>query len=395
MIRSGVDWIETYNYTQALAVQQGPVGIKFYWQHLMPNGSAFETTKGVAGAATELVVATGGFVPYDSIINNLGPLYTDVTAISNAAIPVVTAASATAANGLSAGSVVRLTNNVGGRQVSGMDFTIGYSTPPAGTFSLEYMPQMVAATTGNWQQVKFDQPFYPKRRFITAVSNAATAVVRMSVSHLFTVGQQVRISVPAGSQAAPIFGMVIPPTQATILAINTATNSTGNTITLDLDTTGLAPFVFPTTAVGALGFTPAEIVPIGEVHKEYIDNLKIAVDRGLKAMQHDFYVVVIVKKEKLLENVLRNYFAERSTCPTPDYDQSVFKYHFYSGNLEYLWTLPDKQTCEIFARNVEKVVKEEQLLLEFVLNFYNGELMRLARKMNGENLETGIVLEGK
>ena len=106
MIRSGVDWIETYNYTQALAVQQGPVGIKFYWQHLMPNGSAFETTKGVAGAATELVVATGGFVPYDSIINNLGPLYTDVTAISNAAIPVVTAASATAANGLSAGSVV-------------------------------------------------------------------------------------------------------------------------------------------------------------------------------------------------------------------------------------------------------------------------------------------------
>ena len=63
-----------------------------------------------------------------------------------------------------------------------------------------------------------------------------------------------------------------------------------------------------------------------EVHKEYIDNLKVAVDRGLLTMKHDFYVVVIVKKEKLLENVLRNYFAERSTCPTPDYDQSVFKY---------------------------------------------------------------------
>ena len=64
-----------------------------------------------------------------------------------------------------------------------------------------------------------------------------------------------------------------------------------------------------------------------EVHKDYIDNLKIAVDRGLLTMKHDFYVTVIVKKEKLLEKVLRNYFAERSSCPTPDYDQSVYKYH--------------------------------------------------------------------
>lgn len=132
-----------------------------------------------------------------------------------------------------------------------------------------------------------------------------------------------------------------------------------------------------------------------EVHKDYIDNLKIAVDRGLLTMKHDFYVTVIVKKEKLLENVLRNYFAERSTCPTPDHDQSVYKYHYDSGNLEYLWTIPDIQTCEVFLRNVHLIVPEEQLLLEFVLNFYNGELMRLCRKLNGENIETGIVLEGK
>jgi hypothetical protein len=132
-----------------------------------------------------------------------------------------------------------------------------------------------------------------------------------------------------------------------------------------------------------------------EMQKDYIDNLMIAVDRGLLTMKHDFYVVVIVKKEKLLENVLRNYFAERSTCPTPENDQSVYKYHYDSGNLEYLWTVPDRETCEVFLRNVHIIVPEEQLLLEFVLNFYNGELMRLCRKLNGENIETGIVLEGK
>jgi len=28
-----------------------------------------------------------------------------------------------------------------------------------------------------------------------------------------------------------------------------------------------------------------------EIHKDYIDNLSIAVDRGLKSMKHDFFVV--------------------------------------------------------------------------------------------------------
>lgn len=121
-----------------------------------------------------------------------------------------------------------------------------------------------------------------------------------------------------------------------------------------------------------------------EVHKEYIDNLKEAVDRGLKTMKHDFFVVVLLKREKLLENILRNYFAERSSCPTPDYDQSVYKYHHQSGNLEYLWTIPDKETCLVFLNNVDKIVPEEKLLLEFVVNFYNGELMRLCNKMNGD-----------
>jgi len=265
-IRSGVDWIETYNYTQALAVQIAPVGVKFYWQKGMPAGSAFETTKGVLGAAGEFVVATGGFTPLDTTVTPMGTLYTDITAVSNAAIPVVTSALATAANGLTPGDVVRLTNVVGGRQISGMDFTIGYSTPVpgnpiAGTFSLEYMPQMVAATTGNWQKVNngsFGAPFYPARRFITAVSQAAQAVIRLSVRHRYVVGQKVRVSIPAA------YGMTLPPTIATIVAVNTATASTGNTITVDIDTTGLAPFVFPLTAVAAVGMNFAQVVPVGE-----------------------------------------------------------------------------------------------------------------------------------
>ena len=255
-IRSGFDWIETYNYTQALAAQIGAVGVKFYWQAGMPLGSAFETTKGVAGAAGEFVVATGGFSVIDTAATPFGPLHTDVTAVSAAAIPVVTE---TAVNGLTSGDVIRLTNIAGGSQISGMDFTVGYSTLTAGTFSLEYMPQIVAGTTGNWQKLNLgslENSFYPTRRFVTAVSNAAQAVIRLSVRHLYTVGQKVRISIPS------VYGMTLAPTIATIVAVNTATAAAGNTITVDLDTTGLAPFVFPLTA--ATPFTHAFVVPVGE-----------------------------------------------------------------------------------------------------------------------------------
>ena len=264
-LRAGTTWIRTYNYTQALAAQIGAVGVEFYWQQGMPQDSAFERTKGVLDAVGQFVVVAGGFSVFDTAANPVGTLHNDVNAISAAAIPVVTEV---VANGLTSGDVVRLTNCAGCAQLNGMDFTVGYSTLTAGTFSLEYMPQIVAGgATGNWQKItsgSFDSSFYPTRRFITAISNAAQAVIRLSVRHMYTVGQKVRISVPAGKNALPVYGMVIPPTIATIVAVDTGTAAANNTITVDLDTTGLNPFVFPLTAVAANGFTPATVVPVGE-----------------------------------------------------------------------------------------------------------------------------------
>lgn len=264
-LRSGVDWMDVYNYTVMTGAQVAAIGAQYYWQRGMANDTGIEYLKagaGVAGANLIVAMATGGFTYYDSTLNATGALHTDVTAVSAAAIPVVTE---TAVNGLSAGDVIRLTNIDGAAQISGMDFTVGYSTLTAGTFSLEYMPQIVAGTTGNWQLINAESPFYPRRRRITAIAAGVlpgTCVIRTSVTHGYTVGQKVRISVPAGNTIAPTFGMVLPPTQATVLAINTGTAWNQNTITVDIDITGLAPFVFPLTA--ASPFTPAEVVPMGE-----------------------------------------------------------------------------------------------------------------------------------
>lgn len=98
----------------------------------------------------------------------------------------------------------------------------------------------------------------------------------------------------------------------------------------------------------------------------------------------DHYVVITCKKEKLLDNVLRNLFHGQTSCPTPTYDQSVYKYHAAEEKLEYLWTVPDIDTCELFIRNRGQVLAEEQQLLNMVLDFENGVLLAKCKRLNGE-----------
>jgi hypothetical protein len=113
-----------------------------------------------------------------------------------------------------------------------------------------------------------------------------------------------------------------------------------------------------------------------------------------EALVGDMYVVVLTKKEALLQNVLRLSFHTRITCPTPDYNQTVFFYHDKTGDLEYLWTVPDEQTCAVFYDNAVDIVPAERQLLGFILDFLSGALLAEAKKRNGESkLIDGIVLE--
>lgn len=98
----------------------------------------------------------------------------------------------------------------------------------------------------------------------------------------------------------------------------------------------------------------------------------------------DHYIVVTCKKEKVLHNVLRNLFHTQRYCPTPTYDQSVYKYHAKDEKIEYLWTIPDVDTCEAFIRNPGYVRSDEQLLLEMIMQFDSGLLLKKAKALNGE-----------
>lgn len=126
---------------------------------------------------------------------------------------------------------------------------------------------------------------------------------------------------------------------------------------------------------------------------EYEANLIECVERGKKEISGDFYIVVLTKNEQLLQNVFRNFFFTRSSCPTPDWDQTLYKYKRADDNLIYMWTIPSRDACTYLTNNALLVNREERVLCDFVLAFNDGTLMRLAKELNGEKREN-VELEG-
>ena len=125
---------------------------------------------------------------------------------------------------------------------------------------------------------------------------------------------------------------------------------------------------------------------------EYYDNLIQCVNENKSKIAGNFYIIVITKKEKLLENVLRNYFFARISCPTPDYDQAVYRYDAQGEAISFIWVIPDKETCLMLIKNMAQVAPEERDLLQFVIDFHSGKLMWKAKQLNGESQDS-VILE--
>jgi len=125
-----------------------------------------------------------------------------------------------------------------------------------------------------------------------------------------------------------------------------------------------------------------------EQMKEQLDTFEKemyqAIDRGKKQFPQDFYIVVETKKEPKMKNVIRNYFIIRQSCPTPQYDNAVYKYHYIPDELEFLWVLPSRQIYNMMKERSLELPKEERQLLQFVLEDSDGTLLRKCRQLNGE-----------
>ena len=251
-IRSDVDWMQVYNLTQMAATNN--VGVQYYWQ----RGFEENTTNG----GISYFKSGGGNSLNGGIFNNMftlvdtsgNPIGSQVatTASTNVAQPVISTGST---SGLVTGSIVRLSSMANVPNIMSMDFEI--DTVVANTsFRMRWaLANAVGAVggAGFYRIVKFDPIYYPRRRFIVNISQAGSAVVTCSVTHGFTVGQEVRFQVPSA------FGMVeIDNMAGTITAVNTA----ANTFTVNINSSAFTAFAFP--APGAVPFTYAQVVPVGE-----------------------------------------------------------------------------------------------------------------------------------
>lgn len=251
-IRSGVDWIKVLNYTD---------NTQYFWQVGMAAGVGKITA---ANGTTASLGAGLGFYPIDTSLNVPGASVA-LTSISAAATPVVATGNT---GGLANGDIVRLYNVTNGVQLNSIDFTIGAVTANV-SFTLAYMSQIVAANAGTFRRIPYNPIFYPRNRYIVSISQAVEAVVVLTVTHGYKVGQVVSFVVPSVGGSAASYGMTeINGLQGTILAIDTTTNS----ITVDIDTTAFTAFAFPTTAQAAAGFTQAQVVPVGMDTAEGLDS---------------------------------------------------------------------------------------------------------------------------
>ena len=271
-LRSDLDWLWVYNQTQQYAAGAGQA-VESYWQRGFTQGRGTQYTKtAVTGALVpSQIAATAGFYLIDSSVNIPGPstALTGITANTGAfnsplvqtgntnALPVVAVVGADNPAG-----IVRIFRTVGALQLAGLDFTVANVVNNV-SFDLIYMDSIVGASpgAGTYRVIPFNPLYYPRNRYITKISQAAQAIVTLSVTHGYTVGQEVRLIVP--TVTASEFGMTeLDGIQATIVAVGAAdADGATNTITIDVDTTGFTAFAFPLTA--APGFTPAQVVPMG------------------------------------------------------------------------------------------------------------------------------------
>lgn len=123
---------------------------------------------------------------------------------------------------------------------------------------------------------------------------------------------------------------------------------------------------------------------VREANRDYESNLEKSILRGKEAFSGDFFVVVLFKNERLFDEVHRSLFFPRKSCPTPTYCQTVYKYHRDLEAIEFLWVIPDKDTCHFYQYYALEVDEEERELLGYIMSFYAGELDAMSKRLNNE-----------
>lgn len=132
--------------------------------------------------------------------------------------------------------------------------------------------------------------------------------------------------------------------------------------------------------------------------KNYMQNV---MDKALEFTQKhpgDCYIVVNGRMHKVFANfgvpVVEERPVARFSCPTPWYDQTVFKFNYKDQALDYLWTVPSKASCDYYNAYPGE---DDIELRRMVKAFQSHQLLHFSMKENGEleNDQAQLILEPK
>lgn len=250
VIRADFDWIHVRNLTVLDAAGNGDLGEAFF-QRGMTNGRGIGYVKEatIGALVPDQLAANTGFNLINST-QNVVSAPVALTSSSDSTTPTFATGDTT---GLATGSIVRVAGMSGATSLNSFDFEID-SVVANTSFDMRYDMANnpgVAGTGGTYRIINFDPQFYPRRRFVVDITQASSAVVTTSVQHGYTVGQVVRMNVPAPFDMVEMDGL-----SGTITAV------TASTFTLDIDSTAFTEFSFALPA--DVPFSFAEVTPVGE-----------------------------------------------------------------------------------------------------------------------------------
>lgn len=260
-IPASADYFVTFNQTQAATTQSTGRGIKFEWfgNPSMAQNSAFETFKtNSVNSLNYNLVTTGGFNYYSDYPSPEAPVVG--TAISQASQAVVTMT-----NTYNEGDRVILYDTTGMAQIGGMAFSISSVSGSGFTLiGLDSSGFAAAASAVTARRVFPYNPVIPEFLYVTAVSQAAQAVVTVSTdpTNLVYVGQKLVFQIPSSFGMTQLNTAGSPGTQD-LPAVVVAVDYADYQFTINVNTSAYTAFAFPASSASPTAPLFATCAPAG------------------------------------------------------------------------------------------------------------------------------------
>jgi hypothetical protein len=114
--------------------------------------------------------------------------------------------------------------------------------------------------------------------------------------------------------------------------------------------------------------------------------------KKIEHRQSDFYIMLLSRKEKLLANVVRDRLYCLRACPMPNYNQSLWKYHWKDDRLEFMWSVPPKEAVDFLKRYPLEMSDMCSDVIKCVFDFLDGTLARKTSELNKPNQPSLITM---